>query len=146
MSLKLCKRKYGYLGNGLRNDRSCNRVSFCTCWIDDNDHLYRGPDVPDSQNRLHQVHFLPCGNENDRIKDSPTDLINSPAAIADLCHNASGAGKALFHSITAFRTNQQDSVKTELHLTTGKNIRRRCAGRSWRYIGRLAVAQVLDAF
>src|SRR6266513_2938614 len=70
MSLKLCKRKYGYLGNGLRNNRSCNRVSFCTCWIDDNDHLYRGPDVPDIQNRLHQVHFLPCGNENDRIKDS----------------------------------------------------------------------------
>src|SRR6266705_3463759 len=87
MSLKLCKRKYGYLGNGLRNHRRCNRVSFCTCWIDDNDHLYRGPDVPDSQNRLHQVHFLPCGNENDRIKDSPTDLINSPTAIADFCHN-----------------------------------------------------------
>src|SRR5438132_4970471 len=145
MSLKLCKRKYGYLGNGLRNDRSCNRVSFCTCWIDDNDHLYRGPDVPDIQNRLHQVHFLPCRNENDCVKDSPTDLVNGPAAITDFCHNASGTGKALFHRLTAFGTNQQGSVKTALHLTTETNIPRRAAGRSCRSRGRLALAQLLEA-
>src|SRR5207249_7236144 len=81
----------------------------------------------------------------DRIKDSPTDLVNSPAAIADFCHNASGAGNALFHSLTGFRTNQQGSVKTAHHLTTETSIAYRSAGRSRRSGGRLSLAQLLEA-
>jgi hypothetical protein len=104
------------VGDSCRN--RLNNVSACITAASDDHDFHRTIDVTQIENRLGQIHFFPCRNENGGVKDFPTDLINGPVPVANFGSDAAGAGKTLFHLLAIFRTNQQDFVKATGHVTT----------------------------